>query len=229
MEARPHGRGARVEGARRRGRSAGPVRWWSARKRAGGPQIALSLGLLTAAGLFAKGRAQSWSSRPGLPAGSATGGTGGQHAWPATTKPRGARCIGVSWSGSRAVPGVSSSQHGFGGGVWRLHRRQDGAEGRYAARFGKDGRRVASRRFTTSSERLLPDFLGLPVLRGRGFTPAEEQDFICSRRCDHRRTTGAGTLPRAGSVGTADPTPGAGGCRPDDRQRHRAQRSGPDP
>ena len=150
-------------------------RAFSARNLLVGTQIALSLALLTTAGLFTRGAIKAGQADPGyrydgqVLAEVDTGLAGydetqGRQVYrradgPAARHPR--REVGELLVDRR---------------LRRDDRGQDGAEGRNAPGRGKDGRAVGvsavsyivgSDYFTT---------LGLQVLRGRDFTPAEEQD-----------------------------------------------------
>jgi len=155
-------------------RPVGRARWFGSRNVLVVSQIALSLGLLTAAGLFTKGAFKAGAADPGYAldrqvlAEVDTGLAGYDEA-------QGRQVLRRVMERVRAIPGVQSaslaSVVAFG----------DMKEGKTVQKagtppgFGKDGRRVGvpAVYYMVGSDYFRT--LGVPVLRGREFTAAEEQ------------------------------------------------------
>ena len=162
------------------GPSGGRGRWFGARNLLVATQIALSLALLTAAGLFTRGALKAGEADPGyrlegqVLASLDTSLAGYNEA-------RGRDVQRRLLERVRAVPGVRSasiaSSVAFG----------DFTEGSTVARVGqtnasgKDGRppRTSAVSYVVGADYF--QTLGIPVLRGRGFTPAEEQNANAPR------------------------------------------------
>jgi predicted permease len=156
-------------------RPTGSARWFGSRNVLVISQIALSLGLLTAAGLFTKGAFKAGAADPGYALDRQvlvevdTGLAGYDEA-------QGRQLFRRLMERVRAIPGVQSaslaSVVAFG----------DMTEGKTVQKagtppgFGKDGRRVgvSAVYYVVGSDYFRT--LGVPVLRGRDFTPAEELD-----------------------------------------------------
>ncbi len=153
------------------------VRWLpSARNLLVATQIALSLGLLTTAGLFTRGAMKAGAADPGysydgqLLASVDTSLAGYDEA-------QGRQVYRRVMDRVRGIPGVKaagfSSIVAFGG----MTRREDDAEGGHAARAAaRTAVSPASRRSPTSSAPTTSRRSASAVVRGREFTAAEEQD-----------------------------------------------------
>jgi predicted permease len=153
----------------------GRGRWFGARNLLVASQIALSLGLLTAAGLFTKGALKASEADPGysldrqLLAAVDTSLAGYDEV-------QGRQVYRRLMERLRAIPGVQSAS------MASLVAFGDISDGRTVQKggtppgFGKDGRRAGVSAVYYSVGTDYFQTLGLKVLRGRGFTPAEEQD-----------------------------------------------------
>lgn len=155
------------------------ARWFGARNLLVGAQIALSLALLTTAGLFIRGAVKAGQADPGyrydrqllvsLDTGLA-----------AYNETRGRQVYTRLLDRVRRIPGVQaatlSSTVAFGGFSEGATVQRVGAPAP-----GKDGRRAGTGAVRYSIGADYFKTLGLPVLNGRGFTPAEEQDATAPR------------------------------------------------
>ena len=156
-------------------RSRGRARWFGATNLLVATQIALSLGLLTAAGLFTKGALKASTADPGyrldrqIVASIDTSLAGYDEA-------QGRQVYRRLMERLRSIPGVQSaslaSVVAFGG----ITEGKTVQKGGTPPGFGKDGRRVGVSAVYYVAGADYFKTLGLPVLRGRGFTAAEEQD-----------------------------------------------------
>ena len=153
----------------------GRLRWLSARNVLVATQMALSLGLLTTAGLFTRGAMKAGDADPGyrldhqLLASVDTGLAG-------YNETQGRQVYRRLMDRLRAIPGVRSASMAsvvaFGGMTEGKTVQKAGTPpGR-----GKDGRAVGNEAvyYIIGSDYF--QTLGLPMLRGRDFSPAEEQD-----------------------------------------------------
>jgi predicted permease len=153
----------------------GRLRWWGARNVLVATQIALSLGLLTAAGLFAKGAVKAGQADPGyrldrqLLASVDTSLAGYDEA-------QGRQVYRRLMERLRAIPGVSSASMASVVAFGDFTEGKTVQKGGTPPGFGKDGRRVGVSVVYYIVGTDYFQTLGVPVLRGRGFTPAEEQD-----------------------------------------------------
>ena len=150
-------------------------RWFGARNLLVGAQIALSLALLTAAGLFIRGAVKAGQADPGyrydrqllVSLDTALAGY---------DEPRGREVYNRLVERVRHVPGVQSaslaSTVAFGSFTEGATVQRAGA----AAGTGRDGRRAGTSAVRYSIGADYFETLGLPILNGRGFTAAEEQD-----------------------------------------------------
>lgn len=155
------------------------ARWFGARNILVGAQIALSLALLTTAGLFIRGAVKAGQADPGyrydreLLVSLDTGLAGYDEA-------RGRQVYARLLDGVRRVPGVQSaslaSTVAFGSFT-------EGATVQRAAvsQAAKDGRRARSGAVRYSVGADYFKTLGVPILNGRDFTPGEEQDASAPR------------------------------------------------
>ena len=153
----------------------GRRRWFGARNLLVGTQIALSLGLLTTAGLFVRGAMKAGRRDPGyrldrqVLASLDTGLAGYDESQPPGLPP----ADGAGAGRSRGVQSASLASIVAFGGFTEGKTVQKGGT---PPGSGKDGRAVGA---SAVSYIVGSDYfatLGLPVLRGRDFTPAEEQD-----------------------------------------------------
>jgi len=153
----------------------GRSHWWGARNVLVATQIALSLGLLTAAGLFARGAIKAGQADPGyrldrqLLASVDTSLAGYDEA-------QGRQVYRRLMERLRAIPGVSSASMASVVAFGDFTEGKTVQKGGTPPGFGKDGRRVGVPVVYYIVGTDYFHTLGLPVLRGRGFTPAEEQD-----------------------------------------------------
>ena len=153
----------------------GRARWFGARNILVASQIALSLGLLTAAGLFTKGALKASEADPGysldrqLLAAVDTSLAGYDEA-------QGRQLYRRLMERLRAIPGVQSASMASVVAFGDMTEGKTVQKGGTPPGFGKDGRRagVSVVYYIVGADYF--QTLGLPLLRGRGFTPAEEQD-----------------------------------------------------
>lgn len=154
----------------------GRARWFGARNILVASQIALSLGLLTAAGLFTKGALKASEADPGysldrqLLAVVDTSLAGYDEA-------QGRQVYRRLMERLRAIPGVQSASMASVVAFGDMTEGKTVQKGGTPPGFGKDGRRVGVPVVYYIVGADYFQTLGLPVLRGRGFTPAEEQDL----------------------------------------------------
>ena len=151
------------------------ARWFGARNLLVASQIALSLGLLTAAGLFMRGALKASDADPGyrfdrqLVASVDSSLAGYDDA-------KGKQVYRRLMERVRAIPGVQSSSMASLVAFGDMSEERTVQKGGTPPGVGKDGRRVG----VSSSYYIIGadyfETLGLKVLRGRGFTAAEEAD-----------------------------------------------------
>ena len=150
-------------------------RWFGARNLLVVSQIALSLGLLTAAGLFTKGALKASEADPGfrldrqLVASVDTSLAGYDEA-------QGRQVYRRLMERLRAIPGVQSASPASLVAFGDISDGRTVQKGGTPPGFGKDGRREGAQALYYIVGTDYFQTLGLNVLRGRGFTPAEEQD-----------------------------------------------------
>ena len=166
----PELKGQGGEGGRK-----GLARWFSARNVLVAAQIALSLGLLTAAGLFARGALKAGEADPGyrldrqLLASLDTSLAGYDEA-------QGRHVYRRLMERLRAIPGVQSASMASVVAFGEITEGKTVQKGGTPQGFGNDGRKVGVSAVYYIVGTDYFQTLGLPLLRGRGFTPAEEQD-----------------------------------------------------
>ena len=155
--------------------SRGRARWFGARNLLVASQIALSLGLLTAAGLFTKGALKASAADPGyrldrqIVASIDTSLAG-------YDETQGRQVYRRLMERLRSIPGVQSASLASVVAFGDVTEGKTVQKGGTPPGFGKDGRRVGASAvyYVVGAEYFRT--LDLPILRGRGFTAAEEQD-----------------------------------------------------
>ncbi len=199
------------------------LRAFSARNLLVGTQIALSLALLTTAGLFTRGAIKAGQADPGyryegqVLAEVDTGLAG-------YDETQGRQVYRRLMDRLRGVPGVKSASFSsivaFGG----MTEGKTVQKGGTPPGRGKDGRAVGVRAvsYIVGSDYFAT--LGLQVLRGRDFTPAEEQDANAPPVASHRRAARARAVRPREPDRPADSVRARRRRRAGTRKRHRPER-----